>query len=300
MLEYAFEHNTNNRLFDSVTINTNGVLLTKSSSKRLLRLATLTNQHPSTLRRLHFSVDAIKPETFEAMKGKRLLNRVTENILTFLELRQRQGTVYPNVTLALVVCEQNKDEAGEFLKHWLGVLKRYRTEVEVTHDWPRTRLDTVYIRRLDDWQNQESAERLHKRVVEQLGIVAHTEGRIIRTNSVLGFEASQPRRPCPGPWRTPIIHRNGDVSVCCFDIRMENKIGNVNETPLHELWDSELINRWRVAHIKGEFDKAAPLCSKCGNLFGPVLTDGMVLGWLRETGRRDLISVYKRRLSQSF
>ena len=294
MLDYAFHKNEVNQLFDTVTINTNGILLDEKGSRKILELSALKNQNESTMRRIHFSLDANSPLTFKIIKGKDYFNVVRNNILKFLKLRGKSK--FPKITIALIVMKENKNEVKDFLEYWTHVLKKYNEEIEITWDWPKKMLDTIYIRRLDDWENQAKAEMLHKETIKKLGLINEGGKRIIRTNSVLGFEEDNVRKPCPGLWRTPIIHRNGDVSVCCFDILMKNVIGNVNKTPLGELWDSDLINKWRLAHIKGEFDKAAPLCKTCGNLFGPELTDEHVRSWLKETGRQEMIEGYNQRI----
>jgi hypothetical protein len=78
---------------------------------------------------------------------------------------------------------------------------------------------------------------------------------------------------------------------------MANVIGNVNQIPLNELWNSEMINKWRLAHVLGDFENAAPLCRSCGNLFGPVLTDEMVVEWLKKSGNEGLILGFIKRVT---
>ena len=50
-----------------------------------------------------------------------------------------------------------------------------------------------------------------------------------------------------------MVHVNGDVTVCCLDEHMENKLGNLRETPLAELWSGDQVNAWRGAHLEGRF-----------------------------------------------
>ena len=60
-----------------------------------------------------------------------------------------------------------------------------------------------------------------------------------------------------------MVHVDGDVTVCCLDEHLENRIGNLRKTPLAKLWDGELINRWRAAHVEGRFEDSGPLCTRC-------------------------------------
>lgn len=60
-----------------------------------------------------------------------------------------------------------------------------------------------------------------------------------------------------------MVHVDGDVTTCCLDEHLENRLGNLRQTPLHALWDSEQINQWRLAHIEGRFSDSGPLCDRC-------------------------------------
>jgi hypothetical protein len=44
---------------------------------------------------------------------------------------------------------------------------------------------------------------------------------------------------------------------------MENKLGNLRQNTLLELWHGDKINSWRIAHIKGGFSESGPLCERC-------------------------------------
>lgn len=71
------------------------------------------------------------------------------------------------------------------------------------------------------------------------------------------------RKPCAGLWKTPMIHVNGDVTTCCLDEHLENKVGNINHTPLSQIWKTPMIESWRRAHLEGNFEKSGPLCGRC-------------------------------------
>ena len=60
-----------------------------------------------------------------------------------------------------------------------------------------------------------------------------------------------------------MVHVNGDVTTCCLDERLENRLGNLREQPLSAIWDGETINRWRLAHVEGRFADSGPLCPRC-------------------------------------
>jgi radical SAM protein with 4Fe4S-binding SPASM domain len=60
-----------------------------------------------------------------------------------------------------------------------------------------------------------------------------------------------------------LINRNGDVSPCVrFDPKKLGVIGNVNVTPLIDIWYGEERKHWIERHIEGK-RKDIPLCSTC-------------------------------------
>lgn len=60
-----------------------------------------------------------------------------------------------------------------------------------------------------------------------------------------------------------MVQVNGDVTVCCLDEHLENKVGNVNVTPLGEIWAGATLDRWRQAQVDGRFHESGPYCTRC-------------------------------------
>lgn len=58
------------------------------------------------------------------------------------------------------------------------------------------------------------------------------------------------------------IFSNGDVVPCCYDYNSEMKIGNINKTPLTELWNGNAYRELRkiIHYAKDRF----PKCKECG------------------------------------
>ncbi len=44
---------------------------------------------------------------------------------------------------------------------------------------------------------------------------------------------------------------------------MENRLGNLTESSLAELWHGATIERWRLAQVEGRFSDSGPLCPRC-------------------------------------
>ena len=90
------------------------------------------------------------------------------------------------------------------------------------------------------------------------------------------------RPPCAGLWNTPMVHVDGSLTTCCLDEGMKNKLGNLKDTPLAKLWDGETINRWRMAQIRGDFEKSGPLCTTCNWKSAGAYPDEKAKEWLQK------------------
>ena len=72
-----------------------------------------------------------------------------------------------------------------------------------------------------------------------------------------------PRRFNCGKTSTHItVHWNGDVVICCRDFEGFTIVGNVNETPIEEIWKSPAYEHYRKQHETKNF-KGNKLCKNC-------------------------------------
>ncbi len=99
------------------------------------------------------------------------------------------------------------------------------------------------------------------------------------------------RRPCGGPFKAPVIHVDGRVTVCCRDVSMELCLGNINDEPFEKIWNNEKATRIRLAHINGRLEEF-PKCLHCNNLDAPTVSDEEIIKYLKSIGRKDLIESY--------
>lgn len=93
------------------------------------------------------------------------------------------------------------------------------------------------------------------------------------------------KRPaCAGLWVTPMVHVNGDLTTCCLDEHLVNRLGNVRDTPLAELWNGPTLHRWRVAQAEGRFADSGPYCTRCNWRSAGAHPPEAVDAYLAETG----------------
>ncbi len=70
------------------------------------------------------------------------------------------------------------------------------------------------------------------------------------------------RHPCYQLWQGPAtINYKGDFYPCCHTWQSE-PMGNVNEQTVHELWNSEKMEKMRAAHLRGDLSDY-PDCMNC-------------------------------------
>lgn len=59
------------------------------------------------------------------------------------------------------------------------------------------------------------------------------------------------------------IWHDGIVALCCQDWRRENIVGNINDIPIQELWNTEKTQQYRDNIYSGKNDVQNLLCRKC-------------------------------------
>ena len=82
-----------------------------------------------------------------------------------------------------------------------------------------------------------------------------------------------------------MVHVNGDVTTCCLDEQMKNRLGNLSERPLAELWNGPTLNRWRLAHVEGRFEDSGPLCTQCNWRSAGSLPPDKAAQWMQSVGQ---------------
>ena len=89
-----------------------------------------------------------------------------------------------------------------------------------------------------------------------------------RLSKLKALESVEKRHPdpCPEVFDKLSIHADGSVVVCCNDFNGTQTLGNVNQTPLIELWHHPKIEAYRKRLSMRDYD--APLCESCFDYMG--------------------------------
>lgn len=75
-------------------------------------------------------------------------------------------------------------------------------------------------------------------------------------------EKSLSRFPCAIMWYALVINWNGEVTVCSVDWNTEIRVGDINHSSIHGIWNSDEIKSARVSQINKEYAKH-PVCKDC-------------------------------------
>lgn len=103
------------------------------------------------------------------------------------------------------------------------------------------------------------------------------------------------RRPCSGLWETPTVSVDGDLTTCCLDQHLDNRLGNLRERSLDDLWHAEEIERWRLAQVEDRYDASGPYCGRCNWRSAGAMPHHKVLQWLEQQGHKRAARRYRQR-----
>ena len=83
-----------------------------------------------------------------------------------------------------------------------------------------------------------------------------------------------------------MVHVDGEVTTCCLDEHLRNRLGNLREESLQRIWHGKKINEWRKAHIEGRFSESGPLCGECNWKSAGAYPEEKARAWLERFRKR--------------
>ncbi len=76
-------------------------------------------------------------------------------------------------------------------------------------------------------------------------------------------------KPCAAPFRHGCILADGTVVPCCMDVDGDLPLGNITQTPFHEIWAGRAYRHLRLSLLAGTLP-ADSICRHCVNTTRPV------------------------------
>ncbi len=215
----------------AVTLGSNGLLLTPKISKELVRLG---------VDRLVVSVDGVKPETYLDVRGAEL-SEVLHNLRSLNEAKYELGSLMPALGIEFVALKSNIGELSSLtglashlnasrvlVSNVLPYTEEMRSEILYGHEPQDPYKSGGFPVRVDAWVTWGTLE------LPRMHWGAERRCRFVNDRSiVVGWDGGV----------SPCYALSHNYSYYAIDGRKKQvcryQLGNVNETPLAEIWMSE-------------------------------------------------------------
>jgi len=213
-------------MFDMISYcKENGILCGISTNAVLLNLGVAKKILESGLDEIIFSFDGAIKDTYEKVRVGADFDAVKENIINFLHMRREMRTRKPYVSIRILRMTETEEEIGKFYKMW--------------QDY---NVDNIMVRNIHTWAGQLK--------------------EVDRFSSLKCSRRAGARSPCAFLWYHLVILWDGTVVPCCFDYNGELPLGNVKDSTLAEIWNSEKTVNARKLHVSGNYSRIL-LCKGC-------------------------------------
>lgn len=210
--------------FLDIHLVTNGELLTEKKSRELIE---------SGVTRMMISIDAGRKETFEKLRVGGNFEKVKQNVVNFVKIRNSMGLKLPVVRTSFVLQKDNEGELEEFKKFWENVV------------------DLIQIQSFQlPYSNAKDSRTSNKSSIPEEDfkcdqpfnrIVIRADGTVLPCCSFSAFELPM-----------------GNVS--------DSPIFNINKDKIYDVWNSKKMKELRQIHKEGRF-REIDACKKCVEWF---------------------------------
>ena len=237
-------------IFSSIEVHTNSILLDAVKRRVLL------NRLPVP-QKIHCTIDAFLPETYQAIKGRNVLHEVNANVESLLRDKSALGTSSLRIVLQYIVGSNNVAEVSEFHRYWTSIAKSLGQPFFVSAGQiPEGKQDGIFFRQLDcpTEEEQHHEGQVFVKAMQKLGVSFPQHSPVLKTSDGL--------HPCSGFWKSPTIDWQGNLTMCTRDNTLQNGLGNIVKIPFSKLWwgQRQRSNREQVSH--SNYD-ALSLCQTC-------------------------------------
>ncbi|MCX5695175.1 MAG: radical SAM/SPASM domain-containing protein [Candidatus Omnitrophica bacterium] len=173
-------------------------------------------------------------------------------------------------------------EGGDFNK----VIKNLEYFHKKRHGHPNIRLDLTYVITRDTVECIKSFLEKYSYLFDEIIFTplinqGNMQNDYVKNRSIILFKNN--RYPCFNLWTTMYVTFNGDVSVCCVDYNHKLIIGNVHDSSLLDLWNSDAYKQYRRLNREGKVNKI----KYCSNCTVPVLGSNFYMTKIADKVRKD-------------
>lgn len=220
--------------------------MAKYASQKNIFTFTSTNAHylndenarrtvESCLDKLIISIDGTTQEVYEQYRVGGNINKVIEGTKNILKWKKQLKSKTPYIVFQFLVVKPNE--------HQIEDAKRLTKELGV--DEIKFKTAQVY--------NYENGNELIPDNIAYSRYKKNANGTYSIKNKLLN--------QCWRMWSGCVITWDGLVVPCCFDKDAKHRLGNLKETSLKKVWQSEEYNHFRASILNSRKD--IDICSNC-------------------------------------
>lgn len=223
-----------------VMFNTNGTLLTKELSEKLIL---------SGITKLSFSLDAFTKKTYDKIRIGSNFDKVMKNIDDFLKVRKKLKKKVPLFKVTFLKVLENKNELKPFLKYW------------------EKKADLISIQNPNNpfaqkkFNGELINEKLKKKREKWLDIESEKKN-LIKTKKISNEYEFDNLKRCSQPNQRLVIDSDGAVHPCCNFRGKDITVGNAFKESIYSIWNNKKYKYLRKIHKSGKYYKHK-VCKEC-------------------------------------
>jgi len=111
--------------------------------------------------------------------------------------------------------------------------------------------------KVNEKQNIKDMDRFWGNLVDQVAFVNYIPWENVYDSKELNIQ-----KPCSDLWRRMFVWWNGDTNPCDVDYKSQLKVGNIKNSDINMLWNSEKYTSLREKHNMKDRKNVSP-CNKC-------------------------------------
>ena len=207
-------------------ISTNGHFLDAENCSKIIDFA---------LPEIIISVDGISDTSYSKYRIGGDLQKVKEGITRLIEKRDKENSNFPFVTIQFLVFKHNENEIADIIR-WCkkNSVDRLILKSAQMNDFGAGNVELPTIKKYSRYKRDAT-------------------GKLIMKKRLLN--------QCFKQWSSAVFSHNGEMTICCFDKKMEHSIGNITNQTMQQLWKSEKIKNLRNIIYKDK--KIIEICNNC-------------------------------------
>jgi radical SAM protein with 4Fe4S-binding SPASM domain len=241
-----------------VTTNSNLTLLNPTRAERCVT---------SGLDTIHVSIDGATAETYERIRVRSKLDKVTRNLQMLLDARRNLGSATPHLQMVMVIMRQNLHELPDLVRF----ADRWSMESlfvqHLCHDFGESSLPAHY-RPMREFVEEQTLLNEDQSRVEEVFAAARAVAR--ETGVQLRLPRTQPRPHPPGtpgpqrcdwPWRGAYVSYQGEAMPCCMIATPDRMtLGNFGKEGVEGVWNGRAYESFRQQLAS---DEPPEICRSC-------------------------------------